>query len=108
MNRIRAWWRGVQDGWEQPHELNLSRTIDDLIADDWRALDQDWEAINEDWGTYATFQDYGANLGQVLRKGRKSQAWESGYQPLPGCALTMVAMIVALMVLGWLCGTWLA
>lgn len=49
MNRIRAWWRGVQDGWEQPHELNLSRTIDDLIADDWRALDQDWEAINEDW-----------------------------------------------------------
>lgn len=53
-NLIPAWWQGVRDGWEQPHELTSGITWDD---------DQD---RNEAY-------DRGVNLGQFVRAPRNHQ-----------------------------------
>jgi hypothetical protein len=62
---IRAFLYGVRDGWHQPTYLSTSRNVEHLGYDD---------------DVYNT-QDMGINVGQLLRAGTKSEAWQLGYWP---------------------------
>lgn len=59
--RLTAWVLGIRDGWAQPLDLSTSRNTDHL-------------------GCVQESQDRGINLGQMLRAGRRSQAWREGYR----------------------------
>lgn len=66
---IKAYLIGVRDGWGSPHSLGMSTNIDHLLDDYWKVLG---------------VLDSGINLGQFLRAGFKSEAWEEGYPILFG------------------------
>lgn len=57
---IRAFLLGIRDGWQQPHEVNYSANVEHL-----------------DTGRRDVYeaQDAGINVGQILRAGRRSEAW---------------------------------
>lgn len=64
MNTIKAWVSGIADGWRQPYDLSTTLNVEHL-----------------DDGTGRVFDalDRGANLGQLLRAGHRSQAFENRY-----------------------------
>lgn len=63
--KLRAFLSGVKDGFEQPLLVNSSTNLDHLDGDGEMDL---YES-----------QDRGVNLGQFLRAGTKSEAWNEGY-----------------------------
>lgn len=74
MKRLRAFFVGLGDGWRQPRYLNTSTNVDHL-AKVVRPSFEDWDHSVYD------YLDRGINIGQFLRAGRKSQAWQEGYWP---------------------------
>jgi hypothetical protein len=64
---IRAFFYGIPDGWNQPYYLNTSRNVDHLFS----GSDDVYGAL-----------DAGINVGQLLRAGSNSQAWQEGYWPV--------------------------
>lgn len=52
---LRAFAYGVRDGWQQPHEVSISRNV---------------EHLDDGTGTVYDDQDRGINLGQMLRAPR--------------------------------------
>jgi hypothetical protein len=72
--RYRAWGFGIRDGWHQPLDLSTSTNVDHLAEQPGEDTDHDvLDAL-----------DRGINLGQLLRAGRKSQAWrERWFKVIP-------------------------
>lgn len=66
MRNLRAFMLGIRDGWSQPVGLSSSYNVDHL--DDGKAAVHEW-------------LDRGINIGQILRAGRKSEAWQERYWP---------------------------
>lgn len=62
MDLIRTILAGLRDGWTQPHELSTSTNVDD-------------------WGAKYETLDRAISVGQFLRAGRRSEAWEQRYWP---------------------------
>lgn len=60
---------GFLDGWRQPIELSTSRNVGFLMG-------QEGDGVRD-------AQDRGVNVGQVVRAGRRSQAWREGWWPRP-------------------------
>ena len=63
-NNIKAWLYGIADGWNQPYGMSTSRNVDHL---------------DDGYGTAAEAHDRGANLGQLIRAGHRSEAFENRY-----------------------------
>lgn len=60
---------GIRDGWRQADYLHTSRNVEHLSE-----FGRTDEVYN--------WQDGGINIGQLLRAGRKSQAWRENYWPV--------------------------
>lgn len=65
----RAFLYGVRDGWDEPYHLSTSRNMDHLLE------------LGGDDRVYNT-QDRGINVGQLVRAGRNSEAWQLNYWPV--------------------------
>ena len=72
MKLVRAFLYGVRDGWQQPKYLNSSRNVDHLIPEG--------ESGYGKRGVYE-WLDKGINIGQLIRAGWKSEAWEQKFWP---------------------------
>lgn len=69
---LTAWMLGIRDGWEQPLDLSSSTNVDHLDVDG---------VTFRYCGDVTVYDalDAGINLGQILRAGRRSQAWVMGW-----------------------------
>lgn len=70
---LTAWLLGVRDGWRQPYDLSSSTNVDHL--------DAEGATFHYVCGVDVYYAlDCGINLGQILRAGRRSEAWVNGYR----------------------------